>query len=44
MIPYTQDELEFISRTLKEQIVRANEEAKKRGYTVNPRIEEAKLK
>lgn len=43
-IPYTEEELEFISRQMKEQNKKAAEVAKKRGYKKNPRIEEAKLK
>ena len=44
MIPYTQEELEFITRTMKEQNKKAEEAAKKRGYKINPRIEKANLK
>ena len=44
MIPYTDEELEFITRTLKEQNQKAEEAAKKRGYKPDPRIEKAKLK
>ena len=43
-MPYTEEELEFITRTMKEQIVRSSEAAKKRGHKVDPRIKEAKLK
>lgn len=44
MIPYTEEELEFITKTLNEQNKKSEEEAKKRGYKRNPRITEAKLK
>lgn len=44
MIPYTEEELEFISRQMKEQTKKAEEAAKKRGYKTDPRIEKAKLK
>ena len=44
MIPYTPEELEFISRTMKEQQKKASDVAKERGYTVDPRIKAANLK
>ena len=44
MVPYTEEELEFITRTMKEQNKKAEEVAKKRGYTKDPRIEKANLK
>jgi hypothetical protein len=44
MIPYTEEELEFISKTLKEQNKRAEEAVKKRGVQRDPRIAAAKLK
>lgn len=44
MIPYTKEEMEFITRTMKEQNKKAEEEVKKRGYKKHPRIEKANLK
>ncbi len=44
MIPYTPDELEFITRTMNEQQKKAEEAAKKRGYEKDPRVEAANLK
>lgn len=44
MIPYNEQELEFITRTMKEQNNKADEAAKKRGYKKDPRIVKANLK